>query len=172
MKKNILIICLILVLIFIASIVMFFLAFPIKYIDLVEKYSAKYNLDARLVLSVINVESSFDKTANSSAGALGLMQLLPSTATEIAHKLSVSDFTSDMLFEPETNINFGCFYIRYLLNLFNNDQTKALCAYNAGYNNVLNWLDENGDLNEIPFKETKNYVNKINSNLKVYKCIY
>ena len=172
MKKTAVIVSLIVVFVLLTILAIFFFMFPIKYEDLVKKYSEKYNLDTAFVLSIINVESSFDKTAKSRAGALGLMQLLPSTATEIAQKLGMDDFAVDMLYEPEINISFGCYYMRYLLDMFNGDRNKAVCAYNAGYNNVMNWQDENGNLLEIPFAETKSYLRKINLNYKVYKYIF
>ncbi len=174
MKKQKILLILSLVLIFILLLggVLFFVAFPIKHKNLVAKYANIYDLNEELVLSLINVESSFDENALSNAGAMGLMQILPSTAMEIAPKIGLNDFKPNDLYNPEININIGCYYLRYLLNLFENDEVKALCAYNAGFNRVYEWLDEKGKLTEIAYKETRNYVKKIQRNIKVYKYIY
>ena len=158
--------------ILLVGICLFFVMFPYKYKQEVLACSQKYGLQAELVFSVINVESSFKADAVSSAGAMGLMQILPSTAVEVAGKLEMVDFTSKQLFEPDINIEIGCFYLKYLLDEFDGDRTKALCAYNAGLNNVKLWLDDNGNLTNIMYPETKHYVDKVERNLWVYKHFY
>lgn len=146
--------------------------YPIKYEDSINYYSTKYGLDSKLVASVINEESSFKPNAVSPAGAVGLMQILPSTGEYVADLLG-DDFTKINLKDPETNIKYGCYYLKYLKQKFSDEKT-LLCAYNAGETNVLNWLknevySKDGEkLDNIPFGVTQNYVNKIISGKKHY----
>ena len=86
--------------------------YPLKYEEMVEKYSKEYNLDFYLVMAIIKTESSFRASAVSEKGAKGLMQITDNTAKYIAKELKESDFE---IFSPETNIKFGCYYLRYLL---------------------------------------------------------
>ena len=154
----------------------FFLIFPIKYKDIILKYSSRYGVDSYIIASVINIESGYDKNAKSSAGAMGLMQLLPSTAEEIAHKLNM-DFITNDLYIPEINVEFGCYYLSYLMNYFDGNIENVLSAYNWGINNVRNWISEgnidtNGSIKNIPIKETRDYLKKYKLNKLVYKQIY
>ena len=129
-----------------------------------------------MVASVINIESSYRKDSVSNAGAIGLMQLLPSTAFDMAARLDM-ELTEEDLFNEEINIKIGCFYLSYLLEMFDNNITNTLCAYNWGLNNVKNWIidgnvDESGTIINIPVKETKDYIGKFAVNKFVYKNIY
>ncbi len=177
MKKHAIIFFSIIVLI-VASfmLLMFFLVlFPTKYKNLVIKYAQEFNLSPSLVFSVINVESGFDKNAISNVGAVGLMQLMPETANEVALKLG-EKFDKNNLFNPETNIKYGCFYLRYLMDMFANNYVNAVASYNAGFNKVISWLNNSdysnkGELKKIPIYETEKYVLKIKTNLKVYSVI-
>ncbi|HBP43898.1 MAG TPA: lytic transglycosylase, partial [Clostridiales bacterium] len=103
-------ICLVLIL-FTAIIMYLVVLYPIRYKTTIKKYSKIYNIDPEIVCSVINIESGFDKNALSKVGARGLMQIMPSTAEEIADKLNIKDFTLDMLYSPEINIRMGCYYL-------------------------------------------------------------
>lgn len=159
----------ILIVVLIATI---YLLFPTKYSEYVEKYSEEYNLDKSLVYSVIKIESGFKKDSLSKAGAMGLMQILPSTGKDMAIrlKMSVDDVN---LYDPQTNIKIGCYYLSYLLNLYDGNVVNTLCAYNWGLSNVNNWIskgnvDDSGTITSIPVKETKNYITKY----KVSKWIY
>ena len=146
--------------------------YPIKYNDLILKYSAQYDLNSEFVASLINEESSFNKNAVSSSGALGLMQLLPSTGEYIASMLN-EKFNIEDLFEPEINIKYGCFYLNYLSKKFSKEST-VLCAYNVGETIVRSWLlnkdysEDGKSLDNIPYKVTENYLNKINKGKKHY----
>lgn len=149
------------------------IGFPVKRKKIVDTISQKYGLDTNLVFAVINVESGWDAHAVSQSGAVGLMQVMPSTADEIASKLNLDSYD---LNDFEDNLTIGCFYLRYLIDLFD-DQKLALCAYNAGLSNVYDWLDnpeysDNGVLTKIPFKETRNYIKKVNFNKKVYDILF
>ena len=153
-----------------------FFMFPVKYKEIILKYSSRFDIDDYIVASVINIESGYDKSAKSTAGAIGLMQLLPSTAEEIAVKLN-KDFSENDLCNPETNIEFGCYYLSYLFVYFNGNIINVLSAYNWGLNNVRNWIkegnvEENGNIINIPVKETKVYLKKYKINKFFYKNIY
>jgi soluble lytic murein transglycosylase-like protein len=117
-----------------------------KYDDLITKTARKYEIDDALVKAVIKAESNFNHKAVSPKGARGLMQLMPATASS----LQVPD-----VFHPEQNIEGGCRYLRYLLNLYNGNVSLALAAYNAGEGAVARY-------NSIPpYRETQNYVQRV-----------
>ena len=144
--------------------------FPTKYSAEIEEVCNESGVSKSLVFSMINVESGFDKKAKSSKGAVGLMQVMPNTANETAERLGLENYD---LFDAYTNIKIGVNYFAFLEKKFK-DQNVALCAYNAGPTNVLSWLgdkkcsDDGKTLKSIPFKETENYIKKINKNLKYY----
>ncbi len=168
-KKELIIFASITIAIIFAFVVINVFAFPKKYKNYVIEYSNKYGIDTALVYAIIKTESNFDKNAKSSAGALGLMQLMPSTAKWIASELS-NDYSDENLYDPETNINYGCFYLNYLYQKFNNTDV-VICAYNAGETAVLAWIDDDGNLSEdkISYSETKKYLKKVKSYYRVYK---
>lgn len=164
---------------------------PLKYKEEIEEYSDMYNLPYELVASLINVESSFNENAKSSKGAIGLMQIKYSTAKYIVkYYSSDEDLTTNNLekanennlnltsendlFNPKINIEIGCMYLRYLINKFSIVET-ALASYNAGETRVRVWLSDSNysldskTLYNIPYKETKNYVKKVNNNINYYK---
>ena len=170
-KKVLIGCCLCLVLILISFIIYFRGSYPLHYKYLIKKYSNIYGLPMSVVASIINVESGFRTECVSIAGAKGLMQIMDSTGDEIAEKLGETNMN---LFHAETNIKYGCFYLRYLLNYYENNLLFALCAYNAGMSNVNSWIEQNPnfEVNDIPFLETKNYVNKIKSSKIIYEKFY
>lgn len=153
------------------------LTHPIKYASEIEYYSQKYNLDPGLVASVVNVESSYKTKAKSNKNAIGLMQIKLSTANYLNNINLTNEISESDLFKPTTNLDYGCMYLRYLINKFD-DTTTALCAYNAGETRVRSWLKsgiyslDGKTLNYIPYLETRNYIEKINSNLKFYNKVY
>ena len=148
----------------------------IKYSEYVEKYSKEYDVDKYLVYATIKAESNFNEKAESKKGAKGLMQLMDSTGQEIAKGLNMT-IDNDDLFEPEININLGTKYISKMLKKYNNIEL-ALAAYNAGSGNVDSWINTNkikadgSDIENIPFKETNNYVRKILKDYRIYKELY
>lgn len=152
--------------------------FPLYYRDEINKYSEIYDLDPFLVASVIKVESGYNKNAVSIKDARGLMQIGPSTGKWASEVLTVENYNSDMLFEPELNIRFGTWYIRQLKSEFKEDVDLVLAAYNAGSGNVSNWLmderysKDGENLSYIPFEETSNYLDKVKFNHKAYSMIY
>ena len=146
--------------------------YPVLYSDSIKSYSQEYNLKEELVYAVIKCESSFVPTKTSDAGAVGLMQIMPSTYRYIMN----NDTDSNKLFEPAYNIMVGCKYLRYLFDKFG-DETLVLCAYNAGETNVYNWLKDSElstdgkELKYIPFKETMEYVKRVLESKKIYSAI-
>lgn len=178
MKKKILIICIFIIFIFtvfkIINIKQIIIKriYPTKHEDYVYKYSEENNIDPYLTFAIIKAESNFNKDSRSKSNAKGLMQLMDATAEEIAKKLNMPEEID--LFDAETNIRLGTNYIATLLKYYNNNLYLALSAYNAGIGNVNKWI-ENGtiqkdgsDIENIPFKETENYVRKIQRDYKIY----
>lgn len=149
--------------------------YPIKYEEYVKKYSAEYSVPEYMIYAVIKVESDFDPEAVSSAGAIGLMQMMPDTFTWLSSSEHLNEnLPVSSLYDPEISIKYGVYYLRYLYKKFYNWDTVA-AAYNGGEGNVAKWLkdprysDGNGNLTNIPFKETKSYVNKIDLAVNFYK---
>ncbi|MDD6734977.1 MAG: lytic transglycosylase domain-containing protein [Clostridiales bacterium] len=148
---------------------------PLKYEDSVVKYSEENGLDSYFVMAVIRAESGFDHEAHSGL-ARGLMQITDDTAKWIAVQLGL-EYHEDMVEDPATNIKMGCFYLAYLMDIYENRET-ALAAYNAGMGNVNSWLkdprysDDGKSLYEIPYGETKRYVERVNKFERLYKKIY
>jgi soluble lytic murein transglycosylase len=148
--------------------------YPLKNRQTVCEYSDVYGLDRSLIFAMIKVESSFDKDAESSAGAIGYMQITPDTAKYISDMLGIVKYD---LKDVETNVNFGCFYVKYLLAKFKSKET-AIVAYNAGEGNVILWLkdkecsDDGINLKKIPFTESKNYLEKVKKVENRYKKLY
>ena len=152
------------------------LTHPIKYENIIETWSKEFSIPSYIIASVINVESSYDEKAVSSKGAVGLMQIMPSTAEWIS-KLLGKEYSDENLLEANFNIEIGTYYLSYLKNYFKSEEL-ALCAYNAGQGNVKNWLNnteysqDGKTLIKIPFEETKNYLNKVYKNYHYYKNKY
>ena len=157
-----------------ATMVYMKITYPLGYLDLIKKYSKEYNVDPYLVAAIINVESRYDKEAISSKKARGLMQISPTTGEWAAQELAIEDFTLEKLFEPEINIIIGTWYLKVLSEEFDNNLQLILAAYNGGSGNVSKWLgnkDYSKDglvLSKIPFKETEEYIKKVERNLKIY----
>lgn len=152
--------------------------YPVKYEDEVRVSSQAFQVDPYLIMAIIRVESSFDPEVSSHKGAYGLMQLMPDTA-----KWMVDDGHFDAQFlerleEPAVNIHMGSWYIGQLLRQFEGNPVAAIAAYNAGPGRVDAWLRENewdGELRnieEIPFGETRHYVQRVLFYYDKYKEVY
>ena len=148
--------------------------YPEKYHDIVLKYSIEYSVPTELVFAVIKVESDFDANAVSSAGAVGLMQMLPSTYEWLTTILG-EEYSETDLYIPETNIKYGTYYLSYLYSRFDSWE-KALIAYNWGEGNFSKFLENEeyteGDFDSIPVGQTKHYVKKVMHHWEKYKEIY
>jgi soluble lytic murein transglycosylase len=143
------------------------LRFPMPYKQQVLEHAQARELDPSLIYGVMRRESLFDPLARSSVGALGLMQLMPSTARHVAHSLGMERPRKSDILHIENNIRFGTHYLRTVMNRFDNNVALAAAAYNAGPGNVRRWLprDEvmSADLwvETVPYKETRNYVQAV-----------
>jgi len=148
------------------------------YSDLVKENAEKYNFDPILILSLIRQESFYEGFISSSAGAIGVMQIMPATGDEISQNIKwPENYTQNDLYIPSVNIRFGVSYLARMRELFNNDLFAALAAYNAGPGNVLNWEDQaNNDpdllLEIIPFEETRRYITNIYEFYHLYEHFY
>jgi len=145
--------------------------YPLEFKEEIKMHSDEYALDSHFVCAVIKTESGFEEEAVSHRGAVGLMQIMPETGAWAAEKMGMEDFSPDMLTLPDVNIRIGCWYLRYLNDLFEGDESKVMAAYNAGPNKVKEWAGDN-ELGEIPYEETKNYVVKVKRNFLIYKGLY
>ena len=149
--------------------------YPLKYADEIKAAADRYRLDRCLVAAVVNTESGFRPEAVSGDGAEGLMQVLPTTAEWIAFRRGI-EYEEGSLFDPETNLDYGCWLLSYLLDRYNGSVRNALIAYNAGHGRLDGWLvtgaDENGELADIPYAETRNYVAKVTKAIEKYREIY
>lgn len=180
LKLFIVLLILILLVVFSINITDFVLKklYPITYSEYVDKYSSEYNIDKNLVFSIIKAESSFNSKAVSPRDAKGLMQIMDSTGQWAAEKIRIQNYETSMLFQPDTNIRIGCWYIARLLKQYNQDTELALAAYNAGSGNVSEWLNDvsissdGKTLDRIPFEETKNYISRIKKFNNMYKKLY
>ena len=148
--------------------------YPMNYKKEVYEYSEQNKVDPLLTFAIIKAESNFNETSISTSEAKGLMQLMDATAADMAKRLEFGEYN---LFKPDDNICLGTKYISTLLQYYNNNIYLALAAYNAGIGNVNKWI-ENGiikedgsDIENIPFKETQNYVRKVMRNYRIYEKI-
>jgi soluble lytic murein transglycosylase len=145
------------------------------YNSYIDKYSVLFDVDALLIKIIMKRESNLNPNAVSNRGSMGLMQLMPKTAFEIAEQLGITDYSYEKIKETKINIMFGVYYLKKLLKHYNNNLILTLAAYNAGIGNVDNWYRENPKINKkihaIPFKETKYYVRYIVFTYKTYRVL-
>jgi soluble lytic murein transglycosylase len=154
------------------------LQLPLRHEDVIRQQAAEKNLDPSLIAGVIYVESHFrDQTSH--AGAKGLMQLMPATADYIARKSGGTRFVQGDLADPQINISYGSWYLRYLLEHYHGNVALALAAYNAGEGKVDEWWREAAARGEtfevathIPFAETREYVAKVLDARRSYRREY
>ena len=143
------------------------LVYPVHYYDTVEKYANNAGTNVPLMLSVIREESYFDTYAKSSAGAMGLMQLMPATAFEISSNYGLGMTKSEDLLDPAFNIKLGNYYYAYLKNMLKGKDVSSIAAYNGGIGSIQRWRqsinynDTDEFIEQIPYSETKNYVKKV-----------
>lgn len=150
--------------------------FKLNYTEQILRYSEEYDLEPSLVAGVIYTESSFNPNATSRVGARGLMQIMPDTGREIAEKLG-EPFDEANLYDPETSIRYGCFYLREQLERFDQNVAVTLAAYNAGPHRASLWiaeygLDSKGHIAYIPYGETDRYVKRVLQAQENYAHLY
>ncbi len=150
--------------------------YPIRYEEYVVKYSDEYEVPKDLIYAVIYSESHFNEEAYSSAGAMGLMQIMPDTFTWLTGHIG-ENYGSEDIYNPEINIRLGVYYLSYLYRRFESWDT-AIAGYNAGHGNVTNWLadtrysEDGKTLKYIPIGQTRGYVVKVNKVRDIYTELY
>ncbi len=145
----------------------------------IERYAAQYNLQPAFVTAIIRQESSFRTNAESSVGARGLMQMMPDTAEWIAGKLDDDAYTFDSMWEGETNIRYGCWYLGYLSRLFHGDPVLVSAAYHAGQTTVTQWLSDPNrsadgislDVDRLSDGPTKQYIGRVTQTYGIYQSL-
>jgi len=155
--------------------------YPLSYKELIVRMAEEYDLDPWHIAAVIRCESSFNAGATSSAGARGLMQIMPDTGQWLAGKFNEDDgFDAETLYNPETNMKYGCWYLRWLMNRYHRDLVLVTSAYHAGHGTVDKWLADSyispdGQTispEAIPYVSTANYVTKILKACEKYEELY
>jgi soluble lytic murein transglycosylase len=143
--------------------------YPLEYEHIVRTHARNHELDPALVAAVVYVESHFDPNAESAAGAIGLMQLLPETAQGIALRTGGMRFVVADLRDPEINVRYGSWYLDHLRERYDGDLNLALAAYHAGQGNVDRWQRDGGG---IAFAETRAYVDEVERVRRIYASAY
>lgn len=153
------------------------LTLPLAHDDIIRQQAADKHLDPALIAAVIYAETKFDPST-SSAGAEGLMQILPATAEFLAHRSGATNFTTADLGTPQVNIAYGSYYLRYLIDRYGGSTTLGVAAYNGGEANVNHWLAEaradhrRFSMADITFPETRAYVRKVLQAQQDYRNTY
>lgn len=151
---------------------------PIHYREEIVAAAREFDLDPRLVAAVIRVESKYRASALSPKGAAGLMQIMPDTGTWIAQQMHLDEFLLEHLQDPVVNIRLGTWYLADLHREFDGDLTLVLAAYNGGRGKVREWLASEQwaggyhQIAQIPFKETRDFVQRVVLNYHLYCEIY
>lgn len=148
--------------------------YPLEHREAIAAASERHRVSPYLIAAVIDAESDWDEGARSAVGAEGLMQVMPSTARELAERGIVDggSFPADRLDDPEVNIEYGAAYLRYLVERYHEIET-ALAAYNAGLANADAWAEDGGDIRErIEFPATRHFVLKVSRGKDRYEALY
>ena len=150
---------------------------PLEYTSVIREQAREKHLDPALIAAVIYAETKFD-ARTSPTGALGLMQIEPATAEFLAHRSGGTTFQIADLAEPQVNISYGAYYLRYLLDHYRGNETLALAAYNGGQTNVDDWLARahaagvRFTVASIPFPQTRAYVERVEHAQRSYAKQY
>jgi soluble lytic murein transglycosylase len=151
------------------------LGLPLRYQSVIRQQAAEKHLDPAFLAAVIYAETKFDPR-NSSAGAVGPMQIMPQTAQFLAHRSGATTFRAADLNTPQVNIAYGSYYLRYLLDEYGGSKVMALAAYNGGESNVDRWVRAHGGqklaVDDIPFPETRAYVQRVLDARDQYRQTY
>ncbi|TGE32236.1 lytic transglycosylase domain-containing protein [Desulfosporosinus sp. Sb-LF] len=152
--------------------------YPYPHRTIIEKYAAQYGVDPLFVVAVIREESKFLPQSESHKGAKGLMQLMPSTAQSIADSIGDKTYRDEDLNNPEKNIQYGTWYLSSLQKVFSNNTMLVIAAYNGGRGHVQEWI-KTGQIDpanmlqqDIPFRETRDYVGRVLSSYRKYSLLY
>ena len=153
------------------------LKLPLSHASIIREQAADKHLDPALIAAVIYAESKFEPRP-SSAGAQGLMQILPATAYYLAHLSGGTRFTAGDLATPRVNVAYGSYYLRYLLDHYSGNEMLAVAAYNGGLANVDSWISRANAAGReltaeaIPFPETREYVLRVLAAQRDYRATY
>ena len=154
--------------------------YPKTYSEIVSVYAEEYDVEENLIYAVIKAESNFESQAVSNRDAIGLMQIVEETAIDVAKKNNIDIDTENIeeeILDIDNNINIGTKYLSTLLTQYGNIEV-ALAAYNAGIGTVNNWIEkqviqaDGSDIENVPYKETNNYVRKILRDYRIYNELY
>ena len=154
--------------------------YPKTYSEIVSVYAEEYDVEENVIYAVIKAESNFESQAVSNRDAIGLMQIVEETAIDVAKKNNIDIDTENIeeeILDVDNNINIGTKYLSTLLTQYGNIEV-ALAAYNAGIGTVNNWIEkqviqaDGSDIENIPYKETNNYVRKILRDYRIYNELY
>ncbi|WP_084262118.1 lytic transglycosylase domain-containing protein [Ruminococcus sp. NK3A76] len=154
--------------------------YPTSYEEYVLKYSREYNVEPEFIYAVIKTESGFDENAVSNVGARGLMQLMEDAYSWVKYRLDdKSEYNFDVMFDPETNIRYGTYYLSFLLEKYDGSIDLAAAAYHCGLGLVDSWIEQgtidpqNFKVEQIPEEndQTSHYINKIRKAYDAYKII-
>lgn len=155
------------------------LRYPVGYSGVIGENSVERRIPVRLVLAVVREESRFDPAVTSRAGAVGLMQIMPSTGEWLATKIGVTDFSYEKLSDPSFSITAGCWYLRHLLDRYDGSVVAALAAYNAGHSRIESWarrftpaMHPMIAVEMIGIRETREYVKRVLDAMAAYRFIY
>jgi soluble lytic murein transglycosylase len=152
--------------------------YPLDHVGAIRSSARRNGLDPALVAAVIYAESRFDAQARSSQGAVGLMQVLPETADQIARETGGVAFTTADLEDPVVNVRYGCYYLRGALHAFDGDAVASVASYNAGMGAVAEWRADAAAeghelrIGDIPYPETRAYVKTVLRARRVYREMY
>lgn len=154
------------------------LVYPFPYRDIIVEEAIRNRIDPFLVAAIIKTESNFSSGAESTMGARGIMQIMPETGNWAAVQMGLRGFQPDDLYEINTNIKIGCWYLNNLNREFAGNKIIVIAAYNAGRGNVREWLEnerwsgEQAAVDQIPFSETREYVRRVLKNYRWYRNLY
>lgn len=153
-------------------------AYPIKYSEYVDEYASEYDLDPFFIYAIIRTESDFTPSATSSIGARGLMQITEDTFNWVKSKLGDKESTFESMYEPQKAVQYGTYLLKYLTETLGSNE-NVLCGYHAGVNRAKQWtesddISQNGFIivDNIPYEDTKIYVNKVNKTYNTYLKLY
>ena len=152
--------------------------YPIYYLPVIQKEATAANINPLLVAALVRVESNFHEDDISHAGAVGLMQLMPSTASWVAGQIGIPLSARPNLENPEMNVRLGSWYMAYLLHMFHDHLAEAIAAYNAGPNRVQRWLRDgvwSGDEvsgEDIPVLETRHFLARVLYTYQTFRRFY
>lgn len=158
---------------------MTYLQYPLEYEELIIANAEEFGLEPWHVAAVVRCESSFRTDATSNVGARGLMQIMPDTGRWLAGKFDEEAvYTDDRLYEAETNLKYGCWFLSWLMRRYEGDRTLATAAYHAGHGTVDEWLKDPSvsadgrTLRRIPFSSTETYLSRVMTACEKYQELY